>query len=339
LLKIHFTAEDVAKVRVLDRPDPMWETVLSLHLLQSDVGTETFGRWRNRTRKRLTRFTGLLATLAPPKGYTADFLTPQVGLGDLDTSLELLLSTPRQRLREDVGELAGERPLPSWTSALAQGDREMLGHLEKAVRLHRTTALQPDWHTIDAAVRADSQARGRVMLSGGVDRLLSTLHRSVSWQAPVLEVAYPIDQDLYLDGRGLILLPSFFCWQTPITVKDPTMTPVLVYPVERHLGWDSPAQKRSLSNLLGRTRASVLTAIGDSPHLTTKELASLLGISPAGASQHATVLREAGLITTRREGGAALHTLATAGFALLDQPEPLPDAVPHQRECAQPCYS
>jgi DNA-binding transcriptional ArsR family regulator len=317
MLKIHFTTDDVARVRVLDRPDPMWETVLSLHLLQSGAGAETFGGWRDRTRKRLARSTGLLAALAPPKGYTADFLTPQVGYGDLDTSIDLLLSTPRHRLREDLGELAGEHPLPSWAGALAQGDREMLDHLELAVRHHHTTALEPGWRAIDTAVRADSRIRGRALLSGGVDRLLSTLHRSVRWRAPVLEVAYPIDQDLYLDGRGLVLLPSFFCWQTPITVKDPTMTPVLVYPVERQLGWDHPAQARSLANLLGRTRASVLTTIADSPHLTTGELASKLGISPAGASQHATVLREAGLISTRREGGAALHTLATTGFALL----------------------
>jgi DNA-binding transcriptional ArsR family regulator len=121
------------------------------------------------------------------------------------------------------------------------------------------------------------------------------------------------------------------------------MTPVLVYPVDRHLGWDNPAQVRSLANLLGRTRSSVLTTIAESPHLTTKELASLLGISPAGASQHATVLREAGLISTRREGGAALHTLATAGFALLDQPEPVEAAVPRQRDgascCDHECYS
>jgi hypothetical protein len=81
-----------------------------------------------------------------------------------------------------------------------------------------------------------------------------TLRRSVRWRAPVLEAAYPIDQDLHLDGRGLVLLPSFFCWRTPITVKDPRMTPVLVYPVEWHLGWDNPARVRSLANLLGRTR-------------------------------------------------------------------------------------
>jgi DNA-binding transcriptional ArsR family regulator len=108
---------------------------------------------------------------------------------------------------------------------------------------------------------------------------------------------------------------------------DPGITSVDPDLAERQLGWDNPAQVRSPANLLGRTRASVLTSIAESPHLTTKELASLLGISPAGASQHATVLREAGLITTRREGGAALRILATAGFALLDQPEPPPDVL------------
>lgn len=42
-----------------------------------------------------------------------------------------------------------------------------------------------------------------------------------------------------------------------------------------------------------------------------------LGSSPTGASQHATVLRDADLITTFRDRDAVLHTLTTSGVALL----------------------
>ncbi len=38
------------------------------------------------------------------------------------------------------------------------------------------------------------------------------------WCPPVLEVAYPRqtrDRDLYLNGRGLTLVPSYFNWGDP----------------------------------------------------------------------------------------------------------------------------
>ena len=43
-----------------------------------------------------------------------------------------------------------------------------------------------------------------------------------------------------------------------------------------------------------------------------------LGISLAGASKHAKVLRKAGLVTTSRHRNTALHTLTPLGFALLE---------------------
>ena len=41
------------------------------------------------------------------------------------------------------------------------------------------------------------------------------------------------------------------------------------------------------------------------------------GISLAAASQHASVLRDAGLITTQRQGRAVLHVLTPLGTELL----------------------
>jgi len=42
-----------------------------------------------------------------------------------------------------------------------------------------------------------------------------------------------------------------------------------------------------------------------------------VGISLAAASQHASVLRDAGLITTHRQGSAVLHVLTPPGTELL----------------------
>ncbi|MFI6982279.1 ArsR/SmtB family transcription factor [Embleya sp. NPDC050154] len=52
---------------------------------------------------------------------------------------------------------------------------------------------------------------------------------------------------------------------------------------------------------------------------TTTELARRLSISPAGASQHATVLRQANLITSRRHRNTVHHSLTPLGIRPLQK--------------------
>jgi DNA-binding transcriptional ArsR family regulator len=67
--------------------------------------------------------------------------------------------------------------------------------------------------------------------------------------------------------------------------------------------------------LLGRTRYAVLDAVAEG--CGTGELARRVGISCPVTSQHATVLRQAGLITTQRTGRSVAHALTALGSALL----------------------
>jgi DNA-binding transcriptional ArsR family regulator len=70
-----------------------------------------------------------------------------------------------------------------------------------------------------------------------------------------------------------------------------------------------------LTSLLGRARAVALRAA--STGATTGEIARAAGVSASSASRHATVLRDAGLITTIRIGPTVLHTLTPTGASLL----------------------
>lgn len=129
------------------------------------------------------------------------------------------------------------------------------------------------------------------------------------------------DQELSLNGRGLLLIPSFFCVSNPLTLLDPALPPVLIYPVPRHpdlLLEHRPAA--ALGALIGTTRAAVLDAIG-ARGPTTTELARQVNISTASASEHTTVLRQAGLITSHRQQNRMLHHLTALGHALLNQTE------------------
>ncbi|MET9002085.1 winged helix-turn-helix domain-containing protein [Amycolatopsis sp. NPDC004169] len=317
-LRVHFDTDDLARTRVLHTPDPLWETLLSLHRLQGVAGQPVFGGWRSRVRRRLDRSAGMLLTLAPPRGYSVDFLTPGAGAADLETGLDTVLSTPRSVLAADLTELAASRRLPSWAPSLAAGEVEVLRELGDALRRYFSVAVEPFWPAIVSQARADRVRRGEIVLDGGVEALLSTLHHQARWRSPVLEIDYPVDQDLRLGGRGLLLVPSLFCWQSPVTLLDAGRQPVLVYPIDRRPGWFAGASSaRSAIALLGRTRAAVLAAICARPLVSTTELAAELGISPAGASQHATVLRDSGLIVTDRAGGTARHRPTAFGSTLL----------------------
>lgn len=330
---MHFTSEDLARVRVLTEPHPLWEVLLSLHLLQTKQGAVMFDGWRRDARPMPRPLVRMLTTLARPKGYSPDFLTPPVDTPDLDTALESLLSTEKRRLRADIGLLATElTTLPTWVAGIGNGDVDTLRRLADGIRQYHATMLAPHWPAIRADIHASRARRAELGVSHGVEHMLDTLHPGIRWRDWVLEVPYPVDQDLRLDGRGLTLVPSFFCWQNPITLADPNRTPMLVYPVARSTDWTSgakpfaPPHPRSLVALLGHTRAAVLLAIAERPDLNTTELAATLGLSPATAAQHATVLRDAGLVTTHRDNGSARHRLSAVGRDLLTQP--------HQEECA-----
>jgi DNA-binding transcriptional ArsR family regulator len=319
VLRIHFNADDLARTCIASGPDVMWEIVLSLQLLQNREGAAVFDGWRRHVRGRVGPWLRPLITLAPHAAYFPDFLTPASGSHGLEHGLERVLSTSRARLGSEIRLLAEHVRVPSWTERLAEGDVETLDRLEHAVRAYHEAVIEPAWPVVRTRVERDRGRRMHALAGGGCERLLNGFRPLMRWDAPVLEVAYPVDRDLVLAGRGLLLVPAYFCWRAPVTLVDDELRPVLVYPIEHdpRVTPERPTatDDRPLTDLLGRTRAAVLRAVESGG--TTTQLSRRSGTSLASASQHATVLREAGLISTRRDGSAVLHTLTPLGMAVL----------------------
>ncbi|NUK05058.1 ArsR/SmtB family transcription factor [Streptomyces lunaelactis] len=320
MLRIHFTGDDLARVRMAARPDVLWETILSFHRLRDRRGAQVFGEWRSETRARLNGETRLLAALVPPRGYFPDFLTPPEGRSGMDAGLEALRATPPGRLHSELALAASDRAsvpvLPGRLAALAEGGAEPLARLIGALRSYHRAAVEPYWPHVQARIEAERAVRGRALLDGGADELLASLPPVLRWRPPVLEADYPVERELHLGGRGLLLQPSFFCRGKPVVYRDAALPPVLVYPAAQSAGPAfGEAAGPSLGKLVGHTRSAVLQAIRFG--CTTSELARRAGVSLASASQHAAVLREAGLVVTLRHGNAVLHTLTPLGAALL----------------------
>ncbi|MFD0819619.1 ArsR/SmtB family transcription factor [Micromonospora zhanjiangensis] len=335
MLRIFFSSEDIIRTRVAPAADPVWETILSLHLLQRRRPEPVMAGWRRDVAHTLRRDGTaaqhrLLFALNPPQGYFPDFLTPYVSRDGFEAGLEAIRSTPIRQLHRDMTVLAGENALPSSAPELARGEPGALRRLTGSMRAYRETAISPYWPRIQAAVEADRIRRSRALLDGGTEGLLASLRPSMRWESGVLDVYdYPYQRELRIEGRGLLLVPSFFCSRVPVALLDPDLPPVLVYPVDR-LGGILPAagepdlvpakrnpeERAALADLLGRTRAAVLETIDGG--CSTGEVARRLQISAAAASQHTTVLRNAGLIISQRERNTVLHTLTPLGRAILD---------------------
>ncbi|MEV0372099.1 winged helix-turn-helix domain-containing protein [Streptomyces sp. NPDC050636] len=326
MLRIHFDARDVARVQIAAEPDPLWETVLAIHqLAATGRGVPVYAAWRARARvelaqRGLTRPARLISALAPSDaGYFPDFLTPDAARDGLAAGLEALRDTPGARLTAEAERAGLPARLPHWAGALATGSRQPLDELAAAFREVHRAVIAPDWTEVTAAVDTDRAARVRTLSRGGVDVMLNTLRPMARWEPPVLHVDYPADRDLRLHGRGLRLIPSYFCWRRPIALADPGLPPVLVHPVEHATSW-APAASRTchpqaLAVLLGRTRARILAALDDPT--TTGELARRLRVSAPSASEHVSALREANLARSRRDGGYVVHALTPLGTALL----------------------
>ena len=317
MLRIHFTAEDLGRVRLSD-PDPLWETVLTLFRFRWPTAPLVFGSWRQEALRRAPRSTRELLMPLTPGGYYPDFLTPCESSKGLEAGIDAVMSTATARLRAEIALLPAAGRLPREIELLARGDLDAVRHLGMALEAQHRTAVAPFWDLVRVHVDADRAIRSRALLRGGCERLLESFRPMMRWQYPVLEVDFPVEQDLYLEGRGLRLVPAFFSWGEPDALHDPELPPVLVYPVAHDLrlsGGVGPRRTEGLEALIGATRAWVLESIGDG--CTTSELARRVGVAASSISQHTAVLRDGGLVSTVRAGQSVLHTVTPLGRSLL----------------------
>lgn len=272
MLRIHFTVEDLARLRMVAGLGPVAESVFALDQF-GRTSSVPFQVWRRRVRGSLGK-TGRTPSL--------DELLPM--------------------LEQD------------------SDDRQAAGVFEFC-----SAAVLPYWDQVRAHLESVRDALGRVAITNGVEGLLSALHPKLNWAAPVLEIPSETDRDIYLNGRGLLLSPSVFLFGRTSVVLEAERTtgiPALVFsvPVTGDLLRAEDPNDHALEALVGHTRAAALQALTES--CTTGELSQRLGISLAGASKHATVLRKAGLVMTARSRNSVLHSLTGLGVALLQSRGP-----------------
>lgn len=325
MLRIHFTAEDLARTRVAATIGVAAETYYSLESLRGGRNDPHFRSWRSAVVGRMGPDTRPLTSLLPVRGPGLDLMALMGDAPSLEHAVDNLLHAPASRLRREFEGLHFHPGHQPWARRLSEGDRDARRQLAEAVRSCHRLTVEPYWHRARSALVALSTHYAHLMLEGGIDLLLRSLCAPVvRWRPPVLEAPYPRRTEVRLQGRGLIITPTVFATRPVSFLWDPldiAQPPRLAVPALRGpLAGVGPlesadASGESLESLLGRTRAAALRVMAEG--CTTTELARRLNVSAAAASQHATVLRNTDLITTSRRGRAVLHFITPLGAALL----------------------
>ncbi len=315
MIRIHFSAGDLARVTFPAEPEPLWEATLAARALGDRAIPPVARRWRRQVAPLIRPSMRPLFKLISPAGQFPDFLTPEVSTPGLEPAVAMLMETPAADVRDVLEPYLPAEVEPFMRGLLAgtAGSRRALGN---AVREFHEQVLATSGMELERRYGADLALRSRAVLQHGVDGLLSGLHPDLSWEAPVL-TSYGLAPgptfDIKLAGRGILLYPSSMTAEC-LVLDVPHRRPVLVYPCA-----DLPATDEidadALAELLGRTRAAVLRSL--TATASTTQLARRTGISLASASDHTRVLRNAGLITTHRTAGTAHHSLTPTAHRLL----------------------
>jgi len=330
MLRLHFSVEDLANVRLAPEWSPMGEALMSLQLLRRGDRDSRFALWRQGLRGRLPDEIRPVWDLVPPRGWIPDFLTPYHDAMTPATYLEAIRSTPGRLIAADLNKLAAVHRPPTWAGTLTHADPDALHAVTRALATYHQVAIAPHADPVRAAQDAERSHMATIWRRQGIGAVLERTHPRAQWQAPVLTLPSTVDRQVHLAGRGLILAPLMFCGSStrlwigdqdgPALLAyrlpfDPTAANPLAAPLPSPRSRQAP---RALADLLGATRARVLAAVTATPGLTTAELANCLGVSLASASEHATTLRRAGLTHSRRDGHRIHHYPTPTATALLN---------------------
>ncbi len=181
------------------------------------------------------------------------------------------------------------------------------------------------WQRVEPRLAADVRHKTELLRRKGLREALAAVSPALHLE----DGGRRIRVDKLAEGRatatgpvvrpGLTLVPSHFGWPHLMVLHRPQWRPVVHYPVgspELPAPTSVDLLKLRLEALAHPVRMRVCRSTARTPH-TTGELAGVLGISPPEVSRHLSVLKKAGLITSRRRGRYVLYQLDVRAVARL----------------------
>ncbi|MGW7413086.1 DUF5937 family protein [Streptomyces sp. NPDC054863] len=323
---LDFGEGDLTRIRFA--VSPLWETQEAVRLLAHPSRHQhPHQPWLRRIRDAARELDlRPLWRLMPERGYAPTFIgPPPIGPAasfedEIAAVREIDPLAARAEMVRTFANMPGAADSPAGRAMLdqpAETVRELTELLEAVWR----RLIEPDWPRLRTLFDADILFHSRRLTRGGLEALFAELHPKLAWAPPTLTLTTRAgwEERQPLEGRGVVLMPSVFCWPTLVTGFEAPWQPALAYPVrgigglwaEQPEGAGTPA---ALARLLGRGRADVLCAL-DEP-ASTSALALRLGLAASSVSAHLAALRGAGLLVSRRYGHQVLYERTPLGIAL-----------------------
>ena len=319
-LALRFGPEDLLRCRFA--LSPLWETMNAIRTLAEPQRHGYHLPWLRQVQPQLPHLELVpLLAVQPHRGYTPDFLTPppQSPLVTIDQELDRVRSTPAGEVAVELGRTLAQREgaPPAALLALLANPAAVPERLSELLRRCWRVLLAPYWERIRDLLDGDIAFRARRLTGGGLEQLFADLDPSIRFHGDTLEVGGRGEGHRDLAGEGLVLMPSVFIWPGVVLMLDLPWQPTLIYPARGIAAlWQAPAAQppAALGRLLGRTRAKLLLALAEPA--STAVLARRLGQSPSGVSEHLSVLRDAGLLTSHRVRHQVMYERTPLGIAV-----------------------
>ncbi|SBU93165.1 Predicted transcriptional regulators [Streptomyces sp. Ncost-T6T-1] len=320
--QLHFSESDLLRCRFA--LSPLFETQEAVRTLARRHRHGYHLPWLRRIRETAaTLDLETLWLLMPDGGHNPDFICPPpIGpFATFDEELAGVRAVDPEVAWADMALALAERPAARESATgrrlladPARAVHELADLLEQVWR----TLIEPYWPRLRALLEADIAYHSRRLADSGLEGLLGEVSTQLSWNGSTLTVKGTRgDHHQVLGGQGLVLMPSVFVWPEVVGGHLEPWQPGLIYPARGIGGLWSEAGERTpeaLARLLGRVRADVLCAL-DEP-AGTSALAHRLGLAASSVSAHLSVLRGAGLLTSRRYGHQVLYERTPLGIAL-----------------------
>ena len=245
-------------------------------------------------------------------GWLADFLTlPPAGPdATIESQLDQVRARGDRRVRADLREVAGARPLP-WVLRRPG----VAGHAADLLGWVWSHTVAADWARRERVLRADIVSRTSRLATQGWAAVLRDLGSDREWLGDGrLRINRHDNPPRVLEDDAELLFIPVHARGTSVGWDIPHRYAVY-YPVTGALAEVGGRRADGLSPLLGRNRARILSEL-DEP-ASTSHLVTRTGLPLGTVGGHLRVLLDAGLVLRRRSGREVLYWRTALGDTLV----------------------